>query len=59
MRICGFIFLKYLSTRFAVEVPFLLKHIYPTPQYSPSYVVDFHVFDICVSVKHVFNNAFS
>ena len=50
---------EVLSTRLTVEVPFLFKHISPTPQRSPSYVVDFHGFGICVSVKQVFYSAFS
>ena len=50
---------EVLSTRLAVEVPFLFKHVFPAPQRGSSYVVDFHSFGVSVSVKQVFNSAFS
>ena len=50
---------EVLSTRLAVEVPFLFKHVFPAPQRSPSHAVDFHGFCVSVSVKQVFNSAFS
>lgn len=50
---------EIISTRLTVKVPFLFKHVFPTPQRSPSHVVDFHGFGVCVSIKQVFNSAFS